>query len=917
MDTQRWQQVKALFEAAVGRPGAERAAFLDEACGDPALRAEVEGLLDAHDDETPFLDTPVAPTVWTLLDQPLPLEAGTRLGPYRLLHLIGEGGMGVVYLAERADGQFERQVAIKLVRLASAERGLVRRFEAERRLLASLDHPGIARLLDGGLTPSFPGAPSGLPYLVMEVVEGAPLTVYADQQQLSVHERLVLFRHVCDAVQYAHQNLIVHSDLKPSNILVTPEGQVKLLDFGIAKLLAEEAASDSQGDGTAVRAMTPTYAAPEQLRGASLTTATDVYALGLLLCELLTGRRPYDVQGLTPADVERLVCREAAPRLSEIVAQQPGERPSSDESSLSDLARQRRTTPQGLRRSLRGDLDAVVAKALQKDPAQRYAFAAQLDDELGRHLLRLPVRARPATPAYRTAAFVRRHAVGVGTSVLILLALLGGIVATTHQARIAERRFDSLRALSNTLLSEVHDGIRDLPGATPARRTLVASALAYLDDLYREGRTDPALQFDLAEAYAQVGEVQGHPHYTNLGDLEGALESYRRAFELRAALWRRDSTDARVRLALADSYGHLAAVVEWRGGDEDVAAMRYRALDLLDPLVASPSPDLDALHVQARIQSEHGWELVFDGQHDEGLAAVDAAIDVLEGLLRDAPADLALALHLWRAYSYRADGLSFSGQSEALFTLMDTRGLPLLHRLEAVHPNHSRVQYGLHIAYGYLGQAQGRLGLRDDDQAPASIRRSLAYADAMVRIDPTNQKGEEAQSRALSALSRVYANRGRTDDALAALRRSLAIAQRRYDADPDNVEAANRVALLHRSMCRVFVRADRLPEALPSCASAIRLQETISHETTSLVYLGNLGSAYGHTARIHRTLAERAASADVRATHRAEALRWYRLGVETLRTVKAQHGDGANESRAWEVNPDSLAAEYASFQRGA
>ncbi|MEL7363775.1 MAG: serine/threonine-protein kinase, partial [Bacteroidota bacterium] len=217
MDTQRWHQVKALFEEAVGQPAAERAAVLDRAGADPVLRAEVEALLAAHDDDTPFLDEPITEAVWSLLNQPVHLPEGTLLGPYRLLQPIGEGGMGVVYLAERADGQFERRVAIKLVRRGALDRRLVRRFEAERRLLATLDHPGIARLLDGGVTPALPGAPDGLPYLVLDYVEGEPLTDFANRHRLSVRDRLELFRHVCDAVQYAHQNLIVHRDLKPSN----------------------------------------------------------------------------------------------------------------------------------------------------------------------------------------------------------------------------------------------------------------------------------------------------------------------------------------------------------------------------------------------------------------------------------------------------------------------------------------------------------------------------------------------------------------------------------------------------------------------------------------------------------------------------------------------------------------------------
>ncbi len=907
MDAARWAEVRALFEATAERPEADRAARL--AGVEAALRREVEALLAAHDDETPFLD---APLVAALPEPPAEAPRGTRLGPYRLVREIGRGGMGVVHLAERADGAFEREVAVKLVRLGGLDGDLVRRFERERRVLAGLNHPGIARLLDGGVSGPLPGAPEGVPYLAMEYVAGEPITAFADRHRLSVPERIALFRSVCDAVQYAHQRLVVHRDLKPSNVLVgqggrgagpgahasadrRPAPRVKLLDFGVATLLAD----DGEAATLTTPLLTPAYAAPEQIRGGTVTTATDVYALGVLLYELLTGRRPYDLRGLSPGAVERAVCETAPPAPSDVVREGGDARA---------RAERRGATPDALRRRLRGDLDTIVATALRKDPARRYATAAALADDLARHLARLPVRARPDTLAYRAAAFVRRHTAGVAATVLVALALVGGLAAATHQARIAERRVASLRALSNTLLSDVHDGIRDLPGATPARRTLVASALGYLDALYREGRTEPALQFDLAAAFEQIGEVQGNPHYTNLGDLEGATESYRRAFELRAALWARDSTDDRLRQALANSYGHLAVVLGWRGGDDDVAAMRRRALALLAPLADRPAPDPSVLHDAARIRSEHGWGLVWDGRYDDGLAHLDTALAVFAALAEAAPDDLGLALHRWRALSYRADGLSFAGRDADLLALVEADGLPLLHGLERAHPRHPRVQYGLHMAYEYLGRARRRLarpGVAD------AYGTSLRYAEAMGRDDPTNRKGEEATQRALGALASVHAEAGRTDAALAALGRARALARRRYDADRDNAEAGNKLASVLRATCRTLADADRLAEALGPCEASAEVQRGVVERSASGVSRGNLGAAYGHTARIHRALAGRAPDEAGRRAHRAEALRWYRLGTTTLAAVQAET-DAADP--AWEVDPDALRAEYAALR---
>jgi tetratricopeptide (TPR) repeat protein len=477
-----------------------------------------------------------------------------------------------------------------------------------------------------------------------------------------------------------------------------------------------------------------------------------------------------------------------------------------------------------------------------------------------------------------------------------------------HQAQIAERRVASLQALSNTLLSDVHDGIRDLPGATPARRMLVGSALAYLDALYREGRDDPSLQRDLASAFEQIGEVQGNPHYPNLGDLEGALESYRRAFELRAALWAQDSSDDGLRRELANSYGHLAVVLGWRGGEDDVAAMRRRALELLDPLVARKAPTPEALHDAARIRSEHGWALVWDGRYDDGIAHIDTALAVLGPLAEAAPDDLDLALHLWRALSYRADGLSFSSRDAELLALMEREGIPLLHRLESAHPRHPRVQYGLHVAYDYLGRARRRLARPG---AADAYGTSLAYAEAMVRVDPTNQKGQEATMRALGTLAALHADAGRTDDALAAYTRVQALTQRRYDADPGNAEAGNKLASVLRATCRTLVAADRLADALAPCEASAEVQRSVVALSTATVYRGNLGAAYGHLARIHRALAARADGADARLTHRAAALRDYRRGTGTLRAVQAETDGG---DPAWEVDPDDLAAEYAALR---
>jgi eukaryotic-like serine/threonine-protein kinase len=406
----RWPEVSRLIDAAVELTPAEQTAYLDGVCaGDPELRAEVARLLQTSSDGADFLDAPgpeyAAPYLREVSGDPAGAE-GTRVGPYRIIGEAGHGGMGTVFLAERADDQYRKRVALKLVRGSLAlDDHMVRRFREERQILASLDHPGIAKLLDGGVTPE------GLPWFAMEYVEGRPIDRHASEGTLTIEARLELFLAVCDAVQYAHRNLVVHRDLKPSNILVTAGGQVKLLDFGIAKMLAT---GDSTITQTGFRAMTPEYASPEQLRGDAIAVASDVYSLGVLLYELLSGQRPYLVQSREP--------HELAKAILEQTPIPPSER-----------------APERDRRRLRGDLDTIVGTALRKEPDRRYRSVELLAGDIRRHLDGLPVVARGDTRAYRAGKFVRRHRAGVLAGAAVALALVAGLGAALWQARVASR----------------------------------------------------------------------------------------------------------------------------------------------------------------------------------------------------------------------------------------------------------------------------------------------------------------------------------------------------------------------------------------------------------------------------------------------------------------------------------------------
>jgi serine/threonine protein kinase len=491
---------------------------------------------------------------------------GQTIGQYRISKQIGAGGMGTVYLARRADQQYEKLVAIKLIKRGMDTDAVLRHFHTERQILASFDHPNIARLLDGGTNEN------GLPYFVMEYVEGLPIDRFCDTQALSISRRLELFRQVCGAVTYAHRHAVIHRDIKPSNIVVSTDGLPKLLDFGIAKIL-QPGDSEPVATMTGLRLMTPEYASPEQVRGEPLTTATDVYSLGVVLCQLLTGCLPYRLPSEAPCDLARAISETEPQRPSSVAAAPHTAAVGRD---IGECAiRRRETSPQRLQRRLRGDLDNIVLMALRKEPERRYQSVEQLSEDIRRHLETLPVLARKDTLIYRGTKFVRRHGPATAAAALVLLSLLGGIMATTwqaHRARAqeaiakaekarAERRFNDVRKLAHSVLFEYHDAIKDLSGATAVRERLEKDGLVYLDSLAREAGGDPELQRELAAAYERLGDVRGQAFSASLGDIAGAMESYSKALRIREALVATSPQDVQSRRDLAGDYVRISNVL--------------------------------------------------------------------------------------------------------------------------------------------------------------------------------------------------------------------------------------------------------------------------------------------------------------------------------------------------------------------
>lgn len=766
---------RELFERAVEAPPDGRAAVLEALCPDPAARARVQALLDAHDRAGDgFLDRPAVVLAAAAIGR-----SGRRLGAYQIERELGRGGMGAVYLAQRADDTYAKLVAIKIVAAPLGDEALVRRFRRERQILAQLEHPQIARLIDGGTTDD------GLPYLVMEFVEGVRIDEYCRRQGLALADRLRLFRRVCDAVQYAHTHLVVHRDLKPQNILVAADGEPKLLDFGIAALLSDD------GDGAAVMtqtgqtAMTPDYASPEQVRGDRVTAASDVYSLGVVLYELLTGSRPHALAGMRPDEIYRVLNDTDASRPS-LAASRAGDEP--------------------LSRRLRGDLDAIVLAALRKDPLRRYASVAQFADDIQRYLNGHPVTARGEAASYRAMTFVRRHKAGVAAAAALILTLVGGIVATTRQARLAdaqrreaesqraraERRFADVRRLANSFLFEFHDAIATLPGSTPARSLVVSKALEYLDSLSAEAGGDVALQKELAAAYDKVGDVQGNPSTANLGDATGALDSYRKAEAVRRRAAAEHPGNLEAGLALATSAMKIGDALVGRGAVKEAIGLYQEALAAREAALTDGVPSPAAAHravvettgrlCTTQLATGDTAGALANCQRNRVVADAGLAANPDDAVMRGQRAATSIAL---------GNALRLTGKpQEAAEALRDAiaRHTDLL----AAAPANAELRRRLAVTYGY--QANVQLDLKQPESAARSFQLAVDSLSELQKADPSNARTAPELSYMLNQRARVLMALDRRTEARQNAARALALARAAADRAGAGGDALNEYA---------------------------------------------------------------------------------------------------------------------------
>jgi eukaryotic-like serine/threonine-protein kinase len=506
----QWQEVSPYLDEVLEIAPEQRSAWLlSLSKKDTRLASLIQALLDDQQQlkQEGFLETSALPHSAGL--------AGQKIGAYTLVSQIGQGGMGSVWLAQRSDGRFDRQAAVKFVNIALTSRVTEERFKREGTILGRLIHPHIAQLLDAGVSSD------GRPYLVLEYVDGVTIDRYCDEHKLDVEARIRLFLDVLSPVAEAHANLVVHRDIKPSNVLVSNDGQVKLLDFGIAKLLAQdESAAETMLTMGADGPLTPLFAAPEQVTGGTVTTATDVYALGLMFYLLLTGQHPVGTSARSPAELLKAIVELEPPRASAVVL------------TAASGAEKRSTTPEKLSRQLRGDLDTILGKALKKNPQERYASVTAFADDLQRYLKHEAISVRPDTFAYLAIKFARRNRVGVALTSVALAAIVAGSAVAIYQARIAERRFQDVRKLAHTFVFDLHDEVAKLDGSTKVREMMVETGLQYLDNLAKNAGGDLELQKEIAAGYMKIGAAQGFPTQPNLGRTADAFASYRKAGDI-------------------------------------------------------------------------------------------------------------------------------------------------------------------------------------------------------------------------------------------------------------------------------------------------------------------------------------------------------------------------------------------------
>ncbi len=788
---ERWHRLEAIFHEVAATPEAERTRRLEALCaGDSDLLHEAIGLLHAGDEEERVTAAYVRTDPAQLPDP----HIGRRVGPYRLERLLGRGGMGAVYLARRVDGQFEQQVAVKLIGLPLAGELFRERFRLERQILAGLSHPNIARLLDGGVSED------GELYLAMEYANGLPIQRYSEQHSLSIRQRIELFKSVCGAVRFAHQNLVVHRDLKPDNILVLEDGTPKLLDFGTAKLLTPaDVLVDTEFTRQGYHSYTPQYASPEQVLGQSISTASDIYSLGVLLYVLAAGVPPYELKEFTTAELVRVICGQQPPKPSQKAAGG----------------------------TLDSDIDAIVLKALRKEPEQRYASVDQLIADLDAYLAGRPVAAHQGNFRYRAAKFARRNKLAFAGTAVLSVAILAGIGGVFWQSRIAnaerrraEARAEDLRAISNSLLSEIDEAIQKLPGSTAAQKLLVSTVLKHLDRTAKDAAGDPQLQLDLASAFVRLANVQGNPYDQNIGDTEGALTSLDKALSIAWTVTKQQPRNAAAAHALGWAQQSRSEVLFGMGRTQEAVATMRLAAATFEELASRPGAKLDALMDAATAYGGLGDELGQSGTASlsdpvAALAAFRKSLELDERIVQLEPANLRARRAVAMSHAKIAN---ITSETDPTAALPDYRkAVDGMNALPAEYRNTLANQRILALMLRRTGMAYEEIG--EYQEALAYMEKVKPISERFLAADPNDTRAGNDLLALLENESECFEERAQGGDAVNALKtlsETRLLLERLLQIEKDNLHWRSTLGL-------VLIRMSLQQQALHQTQGTVEL----------------------------------------------------------------------------------------------
>jgi serine/threonine protein kinase/tetratricopeptide (TPR) repeat protein len=893
MDVERWQKVNEIFHSALQQTAERRRGFLMQACAnDTELLAEVESLLFSYEESSSFIQGSAFDHAVDVLAQSDTPQPGQRIGCYKIIREIGRGGMGAVLLALRDDEEFEKEVAIKIIKRGMDTDYLLDRFRNERQILARLDHANIARLLDGGTTES------GLPYFVMEYIEGQPIDEYCDEKKLSVVERLKLFRKVCAAVHYAHQNLVIHRDIKPSNILVTEDDTPKLLDFGIAKILTPDSQDYTQETATMMRMMTPEYASPEQVRGDHITTASDVYSLGVVLYELLTGRSPYRYKGRSPLEVLSIVSNNdpekpstAIFRLEESTRSLNGAE--TQIITAEDVSLLREGSAEKLRRRLSGDLDNIILKAMRKEKERRYASVERLSDDIRNYLHGLPVSARKDTFSYRTLKFISRNKAAVIAATLVLLTLIGGIIATAWQAKVAhEQRMlaradrEKARDLARKVLFDYHDAIGDLPGSVQVRNKLAQDMVEYLNSFAHEAASEPALQGELADAYERVSSVLGGSAYANLGDTDKAIENLKNALRIRENLLKADPQNPQLRMNLANSYRKYAALLSETPKLDEALDSYRQSVTLAEALVNEDSNNASYKRLLALNCGDLGSFLTTQGKWDEALANQLRALNIHESFAKADPRNAETR----RALSVcdEAIGQIMLQEGNAAGALeWQRKALELRKALVAENPINA--EYKRILGSGYYNAGVIYSVTQQTSESLDSYRKSAAIATELAGKDPENATLKADASIAHLSIGFILRDLGNAQEASENFRRALQLREELFNSDPHNywkrwlmIEAAAKTA-------SSLAQSGNAAEALNYSKKTLDLIEETASESDNADFRTARATAYLEIADAYTRLSEDSKiSAGERRQHLQAARQLYQQSLDIFLDMQSR-----------------------------